>query len=1109
VDLAVVEETTESDATVPLIVWRMHRAAKYLGPAQYLPVTLQNYSCAKCRSHGTSFLPVPCLVLRCVCPRMIAPSRPVGSARDWKRCAAAGTYCVRAMALALLFSAWMLPQVGRADGELVYVTNVGSGTVSVIDTTANSVTATITVGDEPTGIAVAPNGSRVYVANRASGTLSVIDVVNNSVAHLPVGYAPSSVVTSPDGAFAFVTDQNVVRVVDTERGELVRNIFITRSPGVEDLALSPDGSQALVTNSITDAVSILDMTTFEIIAVLAAEAAPNGIAMDDGRAYIANRDSDSVLIVDILGESVLASIPVGARPVDLAFSPDGSVLYVANNGADSVSVIDGSDQAVVATITVGTAPRSVAFGLDGALAYVTNEGSENVSVIDTAQRVVAATIVVEGRPYGVAVGQIPPPPPTLTATNTLTARRTATPTATVTETPLPPPPTATPTPTRAATRTLTRTRAAEPTSTPSSCAPVFYPQGPLERVSIRSDGGQANGPSSGAVTNENGTCIAFWSNATNLVPGDTNGATDVFVRDLVNGVTERVSVASGGKQGNGSSQAQGFRPAVDRACTCVAFSSDATNLVPGDTNGATDIFVRDLVNGVTERISVGSGGQEANGPSSFPSVSGDCRFVAFQSAATNLVPDDTNGASDIFVHDRATGETVRVNVTTDGTQGDAMSITPSISADGRCVAFVSAASTLSEGDTNDKKDIYVACGGAVICRASVSSDAEEPNDDSSLPSLSENGQLVTFGSLASNLIALDLNDHADVFVHDCGLAGTTELVSVFECGAQGDDRSFAPSISGNGRFVAFGSLASNVGQGQSTGGHSQIYVRDRQDGYTVAISHNLAGHPANGSVPDMPPSISLDGNSVALASLASDLAVGDTNEVMDAFITTNSMPTPTRTRTVTRTPTPVGCLTNSDCPSEQVCVDNRCVTPTPTPTATRTATTTPTISCFVDEDCPPGKVCVDGDCVWAEPTIPVPTPTPTMPVPTPACRTDEDCREGRMCHAGRCLPRIQCGVPMVAELNPGEVAQYGFVAREGDRVTVDAIDLSGRNCDANIQLGTQNSRYRIESEHLAAGTYVMTVSPESCTCESPTGCPPSRLSFVLNASLNFHGPPFG
>src|SRR5205814_1700648 len=139
--------------------------------------------------------------------------------------------------------------------------------------------------------------------------------------------------------------------------------------------------------------------------------------------------------------------------------------------------------------------------------------------------------------------------------------------------------------------------------------------------------------------------------ATNLVPGDTNGQSDVFVHDRQTRLTERVSVDSAGNQADGESAS----PALSADGRYVAFSSSATNLVPGDTNGQSDVFVHDRQTRITERVSVDSAGNQADGESASPALSADGRYVAFSSSATNLVPGDTNGQSDVFVHDRRTG----------------------------------------------------------------------------------------------------------------------------------------------------------------------------------------------------------------------------------------------------------------------------------------------------------------------------------------------------------------------------------------------------------------------------------------------------------------------
>src|SRR5215813_8861590 len=181
--------------------------------------------------------------------------------------------------------------------------------------------------------------------------------------------------------------------------------------------------------------------------------------------------------------------------------------------------------------------------------------------------------------------------------------------------------------------------------------------GSTTRVSVDSAHRQANGPSSAAAISADGRFVAFESNATNLVPGDTNGLTDIFVNDHGAGGTIRASVDSLGRQANGPS----FNPAISADGRFVAFESDATNLVAGDTNGKRDVFVHDVTAGTTVRVSVDSLGRQSNGPSFNPAITGDGRFVAFESDATNLAPGDTNRFRDIFVRDRQSGTTTRVS----------------------------------------------------------------------------------------------------------------------------------------------------------------------------------------------------------------------------------------------------------------------------------------------------------------------------------------------------------------------------------------------------------------------------------------------------------------
>jgi Tol biopolymer transport system component len=214
---------------------------------------------------------------------------------------------------------------------------------------------------------------------------------------------------------------------------------------------------------------------------------------------------------------------------------------------------------------------------------------------------------------------------------------------------------------------------------------------------------QANGVSLEPAISADGRFVAFTSGATNLVPGDTNNTTDVFVRDRMLQVTRRVSVGAGGQQANGLS----LEPAISADGRFVAFRSRASNLVAGDTNNARDVFVRDLVAQVTTRVSVGPAGQQANGNSLRPAISAHGRFVAFASKASNLVAGDTNHGIDVFVRDRVAQVTRRVSVGPAGQQANSSSIGQAISAHGRFLAFTSSASNLVPGDTNNATDVFV------------------------------------------------------------------------------------------------------------------------------------------------------------------------------------------------------------------------------------------------------------------------------------------------------------------------------------------------------------------------------------------------------------------
>jgi Tol biopolymer transport system component len=400
------------------------------------------------------------------------------------------------------------------------------------------------------------------------------------------------------------------------------------------------------------------------------------------------------------------------------------------------------------------------------------------------------------------------------------------------------------------------------------------------RVSVSSSGEQGNLKSSVPSISADGRYVAFISHATNLVSGDTNGEEDVFVNDRMAGTTERVSVSSTGEQGNLSSGA----PSISADGRYIAFMGLANNLVSGDSNGGWDVFVRDRLAGSTERVSVSSSGDQGTSSSYYPSISADGRYVAFQSYASNLISGDTNGDADIFVRDRQAGTTERVSIASNGKQGNQHSYSPSISGDGRYVAFDSAANTLVMGDSGGWQDVFVRDRQAGTTeRVSLSSSGVQGNWDSFYPSISADGRYVAFGSYASNLISGDTNGFTDVFVRDRP-AGTTERVSVSSSEAQGNGNSdieYGPSISADGRYVAFTSYATNLVAGD-TNGTDDVFVRDRQAGTTERVS--VSSSWAQGNLDSFGSSISADGRYVACMSYASNLVAGDTNGEIDVFV---------------------------------------------------------------------------------------------------------------------------------------------------------------------------------------------------------------------------------
>ena len=402
---------------------------------------------------------------------------------------------------------------------------------------------------------------------------------------------------------------------------------------------------------------------------------------------------------------------------------------------------------------------------------------------------------------------------------------------------------------------------------------------PVARVSVASNGAQASiAPSDDPTISGDGTRIAFESEAANLVAGDTNNDHDIFVRDTSTGTTTRVSVASDGTQGNNHSRLA----TISADGTKVAFISWASNLVAGDTNGREDVFVHDLSTGTTTRVSVANDGSQVEAVIvSTISISGDGTRVAFVTNRSDLVPNDTNAALDVFVRDTAAGTTTRVSVASNGTEGNFGSDSPSLSSDGTFIAFRSEARNLVAGDLNLVRDVFLhELATGTTTRVSVTDgEAEATGGESGIPSLNADGTKIAFESRATNLVAGDTNNAIDVYVRDT-TTGTTTRVSVADDGSQASDSSGAASINADGTKVAFHSTATNLVAGD-TNIALDVFLRDTVAGTTTRLSTTDTGAQAAG-VSDAP-AISSSGTRIAFNSRVA-LVPADTNGSDDAYV---------------------------------------------------------------------------------------------------------------------------------------------------------------------------------------------------------------------------------
>jgi hypothetical protein len=398
-------------------------------------------------------------------------------------------------------------------------------------------------------------------------------------------------------------------------------------------------------------------------------------------------------------------------------------------------------------------------------------------------------------------------------------------------------------------------------------------------VSVSSSGALANNNSYYSLISADGRYVVFQTEASNLSANDFNGQYDICRRDLQAGLTELVSVGTGGTSASGL----GLSPALSGDGRLVVWSSNAANLVAGDTNATWDIFLRDMLAGVTTRISLTSTGAQAPLRSDQPRITPDGRYVTFESDA-DLIPADTNGLKDCYRLDQSSGQLELVSTSSAGALGNSISYAAQPSDDGRYVCFFSTASNLVGGDTNAQGDVFWKdMQTGALLRVNVSSAGVQANNESIWPSISGDGQTVTYCSVASNLVAGDSNGQFDVFARDVP-GGVTTRLNLQPNGAQADSYVHSPTaLSTDGRFVIYASLSTNLVAGD-TNGFQDIFIRDRLLSTTERVSFAFNGAQTNSDnfVPHMTP----DKRVITYTSTASNIVPNDTNGFRDIFAST-------------------------------------------------------------------------------------------------------------------------------------------------------------------------------------------------------------------------------
>lgn len=395
----------------------------------------------------------------------------------------------------------------------------------------------------------------------------------------------------------------------------------------------------------------------------------------------------------------------------------------------------------------------------------------------------------------------------------------------------------------------------------------------FERISIGPDGAQGSGSSEDGSVSRDGRFVVF-SSFSSLVPLDTNGVRDVYVRDRVLKTTELVSATPTGEAGSSFS----IRGRISADGSAIVFLSYANDLVPGDTNNETDVFRRDLLTGTTTRISVLSNGSQADASASQPSISDDGSVIVYLSSGENRLGGAAQSNTQIYrVETGDPASLTQVTTAPGGADGDGSSREPSLSGNGMFISYTTNASNIIPSPNSNYEQVfrYNHNDGSTM-PVSVGDMAASPDSESSTSSISADGRFVVFVSQSTNLMPTPLDERDRIYVRDMEL-GETELISgdlTFEYAETAPE-----SISGDGRFIVFdGNVEKDTGMGTSYFQQFHLYDRDSNS------SEVILEVPSGQSSASFLAAVSPDGDEIVFNSLSEDLIAGDTNMQSDTFI---------------------------------------------------------------------------------------------------------------------------------------------------------------------------------------------------------------------------------